>query len=116
MRPAFLVDLSSAQPRENQTDGWNRVTAMNADEPDDLDDDEDEDDDDFPDDDEEGGNRDDEEDDWEEDEGDNEEDDESETWQVVDFPRGNCLDWPGFPAQLGWIGSAGRASRGTFSS
>ena len=83
MRPAFLVDLSSAQPRENQTDGWNRVTAMNADEPDEPDDlDDDEDDDDFSDEEEEGGNHDDDEDDdWEEDE---EDDDESETWQVVD--------------------------------
>jgi hypothetical protein len=115
MRPPFLVDVSSAEPREGQTDGWDRVTAMNADEPDNLDDDED--DDDFPpdddDDDEEDGDREDDEDDDSEDEDD---DDEPETWQVVDFPVANCLDWPDFPAQLGWISSAGRASRGTFSS
>jgi hypothetical protein len=87
---------------------------MNADEPDDLDDDEndDEDDDDRPDDEKEGGDDDDEEDDWE----DEEDDDEPETWQVVDFPAANCLDWPDFPAQPGWTSSAGRASRGTFSS
>jgi hypothetical protein len=96
MRTTLLVHLSSAQPRENETDGRDRVTAMKADEPDDLDDDED--DDDFPDDEEGGGDGDDNEDDDSEDE---EDDDEPETWQVVDFPAANCLDWPDFPAQLG---------------
>jgi hypothetical protein len=69
---------------------------MNADEPDDLDD-EDDDDDDVVDDGE-GGEQEDDEDGWE----DEDDDEEPETWQVVDFIAGNCLDWRDFPAQPGW--------------
>jgi hypothetical protein len=71
---------------------------MNTEGPDELDDDED-DDDDFSDDEENGESEDDDEDDGEEDE---EGDEEPETWQVVDFPAANCLDWRDFPAQPGW--------------
>ena len=76
---------------------------MSPDEPDDLDEDEDEDDedededDDKDDDDGEDGDSDDD-DGWE----DEEDGEEPETWQVVDFPAGNCLDWRDFPAQPGW--------------
>jgi hypothetical protein len=65
------------------------------DDPDETDDDED-DEDDVP------GDKDD--DDWadDEDQEDDEDDEEPETWQVVDFPAANCLDWRDFPAQPGW--------------
>ena len=71
---------------------------MNADSDvdDDLEDDDDDDDD--------ADDKEDDEDDWADDEDseDDVDDDEPETWQVVDFPAANCLDWPDFPAQPGW--------------
>lgn len=70
---------------------------MNANEPDGHDDDEEDDDDDDDDDDGEDGES-----DNDEDEEDEEDEEEPETWQVFDFPAGNCLDWPDFPAQPGW--------------
>jgi hypothetical protein len=103
MRAAFLVHVSSAEPRQSETNRWNDLTTMNADDvdnPDDPDDEEDDDEDDAP------GDRDndDENDDWDDDEDseDDEDDEEPETWQVVDFPVTNCLDWRDFPAQPGW--------------
>ena len=72
MRSPFLVHVSAAKSRESQADSRYGLTAMNVDEPDDLDDD---DDDDFLDDEEDDDNGD-------EDEDDDEEDDEPETWQV----------------------------------
>jgi hypothetical protein len=72
---------------------------MNTEGPDELEDDED-DDDDFLEDEEDGEKEDDDEDDGEEE--DEEDGEEPETWQVVDFPAANCLDWRDFPAQLGW--------------
>jgi hypothetical protein len=100
MRATFLVHISSAEPRESQTDSRRGLTTMNLDEPDDLDDDDDDDDDDdVRKDEEDGGSDDDDEDGWE----DEDDDEEPETWQVVDFPDGNCLDLRDFPAQPGWI-------------
>jgi hypothetical protein len=77
MRTPFLVHVSAAEPGKSQTDGRHGLTAMNVDEPDDLDDDEDDDLDD-----EDDGKRDDDDGDDEED-GEDEDDDEPETWQVV---------------------------------
>ena len=71
MRSPFLVHVSATKSRKSQADRRYGLTAMNVDEPDDLDDD----DDDFPDDEEDDENGD-------EDEDDDEEDDEPETWQV----------------------------------
>jgi hypothetical protein len=78
------------------------MNADDVDDPDDEDEDEDDDEDDAP------GDRDDDDtgdrDDWDDDEdseGDGD-DEEPETWQVVDFPVANCLDWRDFPAQPGW--------------
>ena len=99
MRATLLVHVSSTEPRESQTDRRHGLTTMNLDEPDDLDDDDDdEDDDDSSRDDEDDGDADDDDEDWED-----EDDEEPETWQVVDFPDGNCLDLRDFPAQPGWI-------------
>jgi hypothetical protein len=101
VRTALLVYVSTTEPREGQANGRNSLTTMNADEPDDFDDDdedEDEDDDDSADKGEGGEHDDDDENGWEDDE----DGDEPETWQVVDFPAGNCLDLRDFPAQPGW--------------
>lgn len=72
MRSPFLVHVSPTKSRKSQTDSRYGLTAMNVDEPDDLDDD---DDDDFLDDEEDDDNGD-------EDEDDDEDDEEPETWQV----------------------------------
>jgi hypothetical protein len=101
MRPSFLVHVSAAEPRQSKADRRHSLTAMNVDDiddPDELDDDED-DEDDVP-----GKKDDDDQDDWSDDEDpeDDEDDEEPETWQVVDFPAANCLDWRDFPAQPGW--------------
>jgi hypothetical protein len=77
MRSPFLVHVSAAKSRKSQADCRYALTAMNVDEPDDLDDDDD-DDDDFVDDEEDDGEHDDDEED--------DEDDEPETWQVVWLP------------------------------
>ena len=104
MRTAFLVHLSSAEPRQSQTNRRHCLTTMNADDVDNPDDPDDEEDDDEDEDDEDetpGGTDDD--DDWDDEDGDDDPDDEEpETWQVVDFPVTNCLDWRDFPAQPGW--------------
>jgi hypothetical protein len=76
---------------------------MNADDVDNGDDleeeEEDDDEDDSP-----GERDDDDQDEWDDDEDseDDEDEEEPETWQVVDFPVTNCLDWRDFPAQPGW--------------
>jgi hypothetical protein len=108
MRAAFLVHLSSAEPRQSQTDRGNCLTIMNTDDVDDADDpddpDDEEDDDEDDEDDAPGKRDDDDQDDWDDDEDseEDEDDEEPETWQVVDFPAANCLDWRDFPAQPGW--------------
>ena len=76
MRSPFLVHVSAAKSGKSQTDRRSGLTAMNVDEPDDLDDD---DDDDFVDNEEDDGEGDD-------DEEDDEDDDEPETWQVDALP------------------------------
>jgi hypothetical protein len=80
------------------------MNAENVDEPDDLDDDEDDEDDEDDQDDVPGKKEDNNEDEWDDDQDpeEDEDDEEPETWQVVDFPAVNCLDWPDFPAQPGW--------------
>jgi hypothetical protein len=82
MRSPFLVHVSAAKSRKSQADRRYGLTAMNVDEPDDLDDD---DDDDFLDD-EEDDDKDDDKDDDDEDEDDEDDDDEPETWQVGACP------------------------------
>ena len=109
MRAAFLVHVSSSEQRQSETNRRNCLTIMNADDvdnPDDLDDEEDDDEDEDEDDEDDSpANRDeDDQDDWDDDEDseDDEDEEEPETWQVVDFPVTNCLDWRDFPAQPGW--------------
>jgi hypothetical protein len=81
MRSPFLVHVSAPEQGKSQTDDRHGLTAMNLDEPDDLDD-QDEDDDDLDDEDDE--KRDDDDDDWDDEEEEEEGDeDEPETWQVA---------------------------------
>jgi hypothetical protein len=77
MRSPLLVHVSATESRKGQADRRYGLTAMNVDEPDDLDDLDDDADDDFLDDEE-----DDDKDDEDEDDEEDEDEDEPETWQV----------------------------------
>jgi len=88
MRSPFLVHVSAPEQGKSQTDVRHGLTAMNLDEPDELDD-QDEDDDDLDDEDDDKGDDDD--DDWDEEDDEEEGDEEEpETWQVA--LAGRCPD------------------------